>query len=266
MKDALRHFIVNQFVFIKTKTMRLTINLLAFLFLLGSFTSCVSKKKFDEMEAAKMATDAQLAQTRADLQQLQADKDALAAQMEAEKTRLNGEISGLRSDMSAQASQITDLNTRLTATEAELEAARKAVSDIFDQYNAAGLAVTKRDGQLLITTETPFNFASGSARLSKAERDAIDAMAEKLQNSPVALTIVGHADTQKGMDNWDLSYRRAKAVAARLIRKGVDPAHITVAGAGEYDPIGDNATSDGRAQNRRTEIKPNPALGTLYNN
>ncbi len=246
--------------------MRLTINLLAFLFLLGSFSSCVSKKKFDEMEAAKMATDQQLAQTRTDLQKLQADKDALAAQMEAEKTRLNGEITSLRSEMSTQAGQITSLNTRLTATEAELEAARKAVADVFNQYNAAGLSVTKRDGQLFIATETPFTFASGSSSLSKAERDAIDAMAEKLQNAKIPLTILGHADTQKGMDNWDLSFRRAKAVAARLIRKGVDPATITVGGAGEFAPVGDNSTSEGRAQNRRTEIKPNPALGTLYNN
>ncbi|MEL6143668.1 MAG: OmpA family protein, partial [Bacteroidota bacterium] len=78
--------------------------------------------------------------------------------------------------------------------------------------------------------------------------------------------IVGHADTQKGMDNWDLSYRRAKSVATRLIRKGVSPELITVAGAGEFEPIGDNETADGRALNRRTEIKPNPALGTLINN
>lgn len=245
--------------------MRFSIKLLAFLFLLGSFTSCVSKKKYDEMTAAKAATDAQLAQTRTDLQTLETEKDALAAQMESETNRLNGEISSLRSDMDAQATQMNELNTRLSATEAELEAARKAVSDLFDQYEESGLTVESRDGQLLIATETPFNFRSGSSYLSSDERDAIDAMAEKLQGSNIPLIIVGHADSQTGMDNWDLSYRRAKSVAARLIRKGMSPENITVAGASFHDPVGDNETAEGRALNRRTEIKPNPALGPLVN-
>lgn len=243
--------------------MRFTTKLLAFLILFAGFTSCVSKKKYDELTASKAATDAQLAQTRTDLQNLQGEKDALQAEMMSEKERLNGEISGLRSDLDNQASKLSDLNTRLTATEAELEAARKMVSDVFNQYKDAGLSVTKRDGELFIATDSPMNFRSGSARLSKAERNAIDAMAEKLAGSNVALTIVGHADAQKGMDNWDLSYRRAKAVAARLIRKGVNAENLTVAGRGEFDPVGDNSTSDGRAMNRRTEIKPNPALGPL---
>ena len=246
--------------------MRFSIKLLAFLMLLGGLSSCVSKKKYDELTASKAATDQQLAQTRTELQNLQSEKDALAAQMESETNRLNGEISSLRDDMTGQATQISDLNTRLSATEAELEAARKMVSDVFAEYETAGLSVEKRDGQLYIATDMPFNFASGSSRLSKDERDAIDAMAERLQGSNIALTILGHADTQKGMDNWDLSYRRAKAVASRLIRGGVSAENITVAGAGEFDPIGDNDTSEGRALNRRTEIKPNPALGPLINN
>lgn len=246
--------------------MRFTTKMLAFLILFAGFSSCVSKKKYEELAASKAATDAQLAQTRTDLKTLEGEKDALEAQMKSEQDRLNGEISGLRSDLDNQASKLNDLNTRLTATEAELEAARKSVAALFDQYKDAGLSVTKRDGQLFIATATPFNFASGSARLSRDERNAIDALAEKLAGTNIPFTIVGHADTQKGMNNWDLSYRRAKAVASRLIRKGVSPEQLTVAGRGEFDPVGDNGTSEGRAQNRRTEIKPNPAIGTLMNN
>lgn len=246
--------------------MRFTTKMLALVVLLAGFSSCVSKKKYDELSASKAATDAQLAQTRTELKDLTAEKDALAMEMKSEKERLNGEISGLRMDMDKQKTQLNEMNTRLTATEAELEKARKMVSDLFNQYETAGLSVTKRDGELFIATATPFNFGSGSARLSRDERNAIDAMAEKLAGSNIPLVIVGHADTQKGMDNWDLSYRRAKAVAARLIRKGVSAEMLTVAGRGEFDPIGDNSTREGRAENRRTELKPNPALGTLMNN
>ncbi|MEL6143561.1 MAG: flagellar motor protein MotB, partial [Bacteroidota bacterium] len=140
--------------------MRFSINLLAFLLLLGSVSGCVSKKKYDELAASKAATDSQLAQTRTDLQNLESEKDALEAQMQSETTRLNGEISSLRDDMNAQETKIGDLNTRLTATEAELEAARKKVADVFAQYENAGLTVEKRDGDLLIATEMPFNYSS----------------------------------------------------------------------------------------------------------
>lgn len=246
--------------------MRFSINLLAFLLLLGSFSSCVSKKKYEELTASKAATDSQLAQTRTDLKNLQGEKDALATEMANEKARMNGEITKMRGDLDMQNGKISDLNTRLTATEKELEMAKNAVADIFNQYKDAGLSVENRDGQLMITTDTPFTFGSGSSRLTRDERNAIDAMAESLMGKNIPLVIVGHADAQKGMDNWDLSYRRAKAVAARLIRKGFSAENLTVAGKGEYDPIGDNSTREGRAQNRRTEIKPNPALGTLMNN
>lgn len=246
--------------------MRFTTKMLALLVLCAGFTSCVSKKKYEELTASKAATDAQLAQTRTDLKNLEGEKDALAMQMKSEKERLDGEISGLRSDMNNQKTKLDDVNKRLMATEAELEKARMAVSDLFNQYKTAGLSVTNRDGQLFIATDSPFTFGSGSARLSRDERNAIDAMAEKLAGSNIPLTIVGHADAQKGMDNWDLSYRRAKAVATRLIRGGMSPEMLTVAGRGEYEPLGDNTTTDGRAQNRRTELKPNPALGPLMNN
>lgn len=246
--------------------MRLTTQVLAILVLFAGFSSCVSKKKYDELTASKEATDAQLAQTRTDLQNLRTEKDALQAEMMSEKERMNGELTSLRGDLDNQTSKLNDLNTRLSATEAELESARKAVSDLFTQYETAGLSVSKRDGNLFIATDQPLDFASGSARLSRDERNAIDAMAEKLAGSNIPLIIVGHADSQKGMDNWDLSYRRAKAVAARLIRGGVSAEQLTVAGKGEYDPIGDNSTSEGRAQNRRTEIQPNPNLGGLINN
>ncbi|WP_161565175.1 OmpA family protein [Okeania hirsuta] len=65
--------------------------------------------------------------------------------------------------------------------------------------------------------------------MSKEEREAVDALAEVLKATPAAKIMVeGHTDNvpfKAGMgDNWDLSYRRAKAVVTRLIKKGVSPA------------------------------------------
>lgn len=250
--------------------MQISIKLLIAALLIGGLSSCVSKKKYDELTASKAATDEQLAQTRQEVSDLNAQNAQMQSEFEAERTRMNGELSSLRNDVTAAQGQITELNGRIEATEAELEAARNRINGIFSQYEAAGLSVANRDGKLHIVTDEAISFRSGSARLSRAERNAIDAMGEQLAGSNIRLLLEGHTDNKQfvsasGSDNWDLSYRRAKAVAVRLIRAGVSPANIIVAGAGEYDPIGDNSTSEGRAENRRTDIRPNPALGDLMN-
>jgi outer membrane protein OmpA-like peptidoglycan-associated protein len=71
----------------------------------------------------------------------------------------------------------------------------------------------------------------------------------------VSGTIVGYTDNS-GSDayNLALSERRAKAVAAYLESKGIAPGRIVASGAGESQPIADNATPEGRAQNRRVVL------------
>lgn len=65
----------------------------------------------------------------------------------------------------------------------------------------------------------------------------------------------GYADNIGAPDyNRRLSARRATAVRAFLLHKGLDPNMVSAAGKGVADPIADNATADGRAMNRRTEV------------
>lgn len=62
-------------------------------------------------------------------------------------------------------------------------------------------------------------------------------------------------------NNWDLSGLRASSVVQALQNQyGVDPKRLTAGGRGEYNPIADNGTADGRSQNRRTEIIITPKL------
>ncbi|GJM31463.1 MAG: flagellar motor protein MotB [Saprospiraceae bacterium] len=251
--------------------MRLILKMLVLTLFLGSFQSCVSKKKYDELVAAKEATDSALAETQSQVKSLQEEKDALATEMESEKTRLNGEISSIKTDLDATKSQMAQVSEKLNMTEAELKKIKDEINGIFSAYSESGLTLEDKEGRLYVVTE-PVTFRSGSSRLTKAERDAIDAMAEKLKANPkIKLTIEGHADSQKfpadaGMDNWDLSYARAKAVATRLIKKGVSPEQVAVSGRGDSMPAADNGTADGRSQNRRTVVVPNPDLGGLKGN
>lgn len=249
--------------------MRLIVRLLIICLAVGSLQSCVSKKKYDELSAAKAATDQALAETQAQVKELGEEKDALAAEMEAEKTRLNGEISSIKSDLDATKSNMAQIQEKLNMTEAELNAFKEEINGIFNTYKESGLSLEERDGRLYVTTSEPFNYGSGSSYLSKAERDAIDAMAETLKSTPNAkILIEGHTDSQKfkadaGMDNWDLGYARAKAVANRLIRGGVAASQIALSSRGDSMPAADNGSSEGRAQNRRSVILPNPDLGNI---
>ncbi len=248
--------------------MRLIVKLLVVTLLVGSLQSCVSKKKFDELTAAKAATDQALSETQTNLKNLQSEKDALAADFESTKADLNAKISGMESKF---ASDMETMTKKLSMTEAELTAVKAKINGIFSTYSNSGLSLQEKGGRLYVSTETPVNFRSSSSRLNKDQRNAIDALAETLKANPALKVLIeGNTDNKKfkagtGSDNWDLSYRRAKAVAKRLISKGVDPAQLAVVGRGDASPVGDNSTPEGRKANRNTSILPNPDLGVLKN-
>ena len=246
--------------------MRLISKLFVFTLIVGVLSSCVSKKKFDELTAAKMATDAALAETQANVKTLSEEKDALAADLEAGKAQM----AAIQADLDATKAQMAQLAEKLNMTEAELAKVKAQIDGVFADYSESGLALEVKNGQMYVTSD-PVTFRSGSSRLNKDQRNAIDALAETLIANPkVKILVEGHTDSKKfkagtGMDNWDLSIRRANSIVRRLIKKGVSPSQLTVSGAADGDPIGDNETAEGREMNRRSVLKPNANLSSLKN-
>jgi OmpA-OmpF porin, OOP family len=88
-------------------------------------------------------------------------------------------------------------------------------------------------------------------------REVLDRLAAEVNGLKVQVVIaVGHTDwTGPGAYNQKLSERRAEAVKAYLITKGVPADLIQASGRGETEPVADNKTREGRAQNRRVEVE-----------
>lgn len=100
-------------------------------------------------------------------------------------------------------------------------------------------------------------FALNSSRLSDAGKSALDGVVSQLRgfDKVRSISITGHTDsTGSEAYNQKLSEKRAKSVLDYLVSKGVNPALLNSAGAGESNPMASNKTREGRAQNRRVSI------------
>ena len=133
------------------------------------------------------------------------------------------------------------------------------------------LTVREKDGKVYVAMSDKLLFQSGSARLDKRGEEALGKLAEVLnKQTDIDVFIEGHTDnkpinTVQFKDNWDLSVIRATSVVRILIKNyNVNPLQIQPSGRGEYMPIDDNETIEGRSKNRRTEIIMAPKLDKLF--
>jgi outer membrane protein OmpA-like peptidoglycan-associated protein len=111
--------------------------------------------------------------------------------------------------------------------------------------------------EVIVIRDVHFEF--DSARLTPADKQRLNTIATRLkqETSSARLSVTGHTDSV-GSDRYNqkLSERRAHSVTDYLVENGVPrSSFVSVVGAGETQPVADNATAEGRAMNRRTEIK-----------
>ena len=133
------------------------------------------------------------------------------------------------------------------------------IKELKEQTAGSGVDVTEVDGGNAILVNLPdgVTFDVNSYVIKPAFRDTLDTVANSLQTYPDSLIdVYGHTDST-GSDSYNqtLSERRAQAVANYLGSRGVSNARIRWQGFGETAPIADNTTAQGRALNRRVEIK-----------
>ncbi len=137
---------------------------------------------------------------------------------------------------------------KMDKQKAELEKIDGAqVEDVTDANGLQAIKVTFDSGIL---------FESGKSTLSSASKTALKNFSTSLQSSPdTDVTIYGHTDNTGSRDlNDKLSRERAESVANYLKLNGVSGNRLTTAGKAWDEPIADNSTAAGRAQNRRVEV------------
>lgn len=147
-----------------------------------------------------------------------------------------------------QTAQLADAQNKLAASEQARLSAMAALAQL--------AAVKEEERGMVITLSGSVLFTTNESTLLPAAQTKLDQVAEALMSTtPRPLVVEGHTDSQgTDADNVALSQRRADAVRTYLVGKGYDAALVTAQGIGEARPVAENATPEGRANNRRVEI------------
>jgi chemotaxis protein MotB len=168
--------------------------------------------------------------------------------------------------------RLNELEAILKQQEEKTAALRKTISNALLGFKESDLTVEEKNGKVYVSLSQNLLFASGSTTIDKSGYSAIKKIAEVLSsNTDIDIMVEGHTDNvpfrgRAGMrDNWDLSVIRSTSLVRELIKNGVDSKRIIASGRGEFFPVSDNDTKDGKAKNRRSEIILSPKLDELYN-
>ncbi|MES2376981.1 MAG: OmpA family protein [Bacteroidota bacterium] len=119
-----------------------------------------------------------------------------------------------------------------------------------------GATVVRQGEGILVKFDSGILFDVDKANLKPAAQSNLHNLSASLQNNPQTnITIIGHTDNTGTADhNMDLSIRRAESVRSFIAADNVSTSRLATSGKGATEPIADNTTADGRAQNRRVEI------------
>lgn len=201
---------------------------------------------------------AQIAEVRARgmLASAQKDRtvDGMHAATAAQALASSAELGRANSALASQGAQLQNEVERRQAAERRAAQAAAALARV--------ASVTQEPRGMVITLSGGVLFTSGKADLLSSAQAKLNEIAEALiqQDPESIISIEGHTDAQGSTaSNQDLSQRRAQAVREYLVSRGLSGARLTATGFGEGRSIGDNASAEGRANNRRVEIVVRPA-------
>jgi chemotaxis protein MotB len=149
---------------------------------------------------------------------------------------------------------------KVVRVERRSEDLEKAAREIAAQFQKDQTFVENTETEVTVGLSSEVTFASGDDALSPRGREALVKAGGILARLPNTVRIEGHTDSipmhgGRFSSNWHLSAARAQSVVKLLIANGVDARRMQVVGFGDVRPRAGNETPEGRAANRRIEIK-----------
>lgn len=249
------------------------------------FTSCVSGKKFtasearaDKLQKEKTATLSQLDESKMqgmrlkeEMASLQREKDAFQKEYNSLQNDLMLLSSESNMTIREQSERLKELQDIIQSQNDKTTDLKNSISKALLNYKTDELNVYQKDGKVYVSLEEKLLFKSGSDVVDPKGKEALKSLANVLNsNSDFTVDIEGHTDdvpikTARFKDNWDLSTARASSIVRILtLDNGFDATRITASGKGEFHPVNLNASVEGRAGNRRTEIILSPDLQEIY--
>ncbi len=252
-------------------------------------TSCVSQKKYADLESENSRNKQELVDAKADLQVCLVDKEHLTElnkSLKEDKARSIKQVENLTVLTQSSSDNIKEIITQLSEKDKYINGIRDAMSRK-DSINLAlafqlkrDLAAGIQDEDIIIDIEKTvvyisiadkMLFKSGSAVVSDRAKEVLGKVATVINSKPeMEVQVEGYTDnvsinTACMKDNWDLSVARATAVV-RVLHGDfeVDPGRLIAAGRSEFVPLETNDTAEGRSINRRTRIVILPKLDQFF--
>ena len=239
-------------------------------------TSCVTKKKFMLAEMAATASKDSLQgllnnsrevgnQLSAQVKNLLRDTTKMGNSIRqyqsmlnvnmTEQEKLNALLSQKKNELNERERTINELQDMIKAQNDKVQNLLSNVKDALLGFSTDELTVREKDGKVYVAMSDKLLFQSGSARLDKRGEEALGKLAEVLnKQTDIDVFIEGHTDNKP-----------INTVVRILIKNyNVNPLQIQPSGRGEYMPVDDNETIEGRSKNRRTEIIMAPKLDKLF--
>lgn len=246
-------------------------------------SSCVPKKQLlaaedniRKLQADSIQFASRVGSLEGNLTDLESKRSTLQQQLEATRKEATSRLQDASSRLNMSQEQIADQQRRLEQLQSLIDQQRKntemlrsKINDALVGFNSNELTVSTKSGKVYVSLQENLLFPSGSAVVNPKGKQALGKLAEVLNaNNNINVNIEGHTDSipikGKYEDNWALSVARSTAIVRILTNTySVDPTRVTASGRSKFEPVESNATADGRAKNRRTEIILEPKLDEL---
>lgn len=258
-------------------------------------SSCVSQKKYTELEGNFNKKNQELVDAKADLMKCRIENEGKITSLEQQVIDLRKDkektleyvdnltvlsksasenIKETLSQMGKKDEYIKYIQKAITRKDSiNLALGFKLKSVLKEGFSDEDIQVDVEKTVVYISIADKLLFKSGSSTISNNAKKVLGKVAEVIAAQPeLEVMVEGYTDNKKVIknssikDNWDLSVKRSTAVIRVLQNDfNIEPSRLVAAGRSEYKPLESNDTVEGRARNRRTRIVLMPKLDQFFN-